>query len=187
MRFASIPTHFTQFVLHRPPISHANVSNYIIYSYDLSLGMRRISFVTFFKSLHHWSGHATLLSRNYHATEAHSYNQGHRHTHWHTRSLWIVEAAALGHACAPCTTTGKLPLLSPARGQPRPYRSNLISHVGQNFSHSWFKPGKKFDCFTLYFCQRESKCPLRCDRHCQEGPPPGVPSEFGSAFQVRKF
>ena len=145
--------------------------------------MLRISFLTFFRSLHHWSGHATLLSRNYHATEARAHNRTPTYTLAHTES---VDCRGCGSgSCAPCSTAGELPLLSPAKGQPRPYRSNLISHVGQNFSHSWFKPGIRLNCFTLYFCQRESKCPLRCDR--QEGPPPGVPSEFGSAFQVRKF
>ena len=81
--------------------------------------MLRISYLTFFRSLHHWSGHATLLSRNYHATEAHTYNHGHRHTHWHTRSLRIVEAAALGHVL-PAPRQASSPYFHPRRGNRDP-------------------------------------------------------------------
>ena len=90
-------------------------------------------------------------------------------------------------SCAPRSTAGKLPFTSPTEGQPRPYGSNLISQVGQNFSNSWLKSGKRLNCFTLHFCHRKSKCPLRCDWQEPQGPPPGVPSEFRSAAQVRKF
>ena len=49
----------------------------------------------------------------------HTTMQGRRHTHWHTRSLWIVEAAALGHVL-PAPRQASSPYSHPRRGNRDP-------------------------------------------------------------------